>query len=192
VHSAKANRSTGKKLRKVLTSTSAVVLFIAAMAIVPSLLQQPAHAHFLGTIKTVDGNYQVAFQQNPQLVNPGANATLHFSVLKDSAPAGSMYAAMQVQEKETGKIVEQMPYKWYEVGDITTPYTFKDSGDYSVTLLMRMDDGNAQHKAEPLSVGFDVAVKDRPVISPLELLAGALPFTAALVGGIIAVFKKVK
>lgn len=186
---------TTRKLQQVVTNTLTVAFFIAMMAAVSSLLlQQPghiAHAHLLGTVKKVD-NYQVAFQPTPLLTKAGENTTLHFSILKDNANIFNVYAAMQIKEKDSGKIVEQMPYRLYEISDITIPYTFQNNTDYSVTILMRMDDGDAQHMAKPLAADFDIAAKERAIISPVELLAGAVPFTAALVGGIILTFKKVK
>jgi hypothetical protein len=185
---------TRRRLQKIVTSTSALALFMTMMAAVPTLLEQPNHAaeaHFLGTTKEVD-NYKVAFEPTPLLTKAGENTTLHFSVLKDNANVGNVYAAMQIKEKQTGKIVEQLPYKLYEISDISIPYTFQNNTDYSVTLLMRTYDGNAQHMARPLEADFEVVAKERPIISPMELLAGAVPFTAAMVGGVFLIFKKVK
>jgi hypothetical protein len=182
-----------KKLRNIV-GNAAFALVVLVLVAVPLLLQQPGHlaqAHLLGTIKQVD-NYQVSFQQIPQFTSAGKNTTLHLSVLQDNAIVNNVNMALQITEKDSGKVVEQMPYKLQEVSDITVPYTFQNNTNYVVNLLMRMDDGKPEHMAKPLTADFDVSVKPTSVIQPTELLAGALPFAAGLIGGVVLVFKKVR
>jgi hypothetical protein len=48
---------------------------------------------------------------------------LHFSILdKNNSNLVGVYAALIMKEKEPGTIVEQMPYRFYESSDISTPY----------------------------------------------------------------------
>jgi hypothetical protein len=182
------------KISQRVVANTAFALAILVLVAVPLLLQQQGHlaeAHLLGIVKQVD-NYQVSFQQIPQFPSAGKNTTLHFSVLQDNAAISNVNAAVQIMEKDSGKIVEQMPYKLHEISDITIPYTFQNNTDYAVNLLMRMDDGNPEHMAKPLVADFDVSVIPTSVISPTELLMGAVPFTAGLIGAVVLVFKKVK
>jgi hypothetical protein len=37
-------------------------------------------------------------------------------------------------EKNSGRIMEQIPYRIYEFSDITLPYTFQNATDYTITL----------------------------------------------------------
>jgi hypothetical protein len=181
-----------KKLRNIV-GNAAFALGILVLVAVP-LLQQPGHlaqAHLLGNIKVVD-NYQVSFQQIPQFTSAGENTTLHLSVVKDSAVVGNANMALKITEKESGKVVEQVPYKLHEISDITVPYTFQNNTDYVVSLMMRVDDGKPEHMAKPLTTDFDVSVKPTSVIQPTELLAGAVPYAAGLVGAVVLVFKKVR
>src|SRR5215212_5159836 len=101
------------------------VLLIAALPVltVPIVnLSHYAYAHSTvdsgAVLKTIDNKYQIAFQLYPKFANAGQNATLHFSILDkmDSNLVG-VYAAMVMKEKETGRIAEQMPYRFYETID---------------------------------------------------------------------------
>lgn len=182
-----------KKLQNAV-SNATFALIVLALAAVPLLLQQPGHvaqAHLLGMVKQVD-NYQVSFQQIPQFASAGQKTTLHFGILRDNVQVNNVNVAMQIKEKDSGKVVEQMPYKLQEISDITVPYTFRNNTNYVVNLLMRMDDGNPEHMAKPLSTDFDVSVKPTSVISAGDLLAVAAPFTVGLIGGVFMVFKKVR
>ncbi len=87
--------------------------------------------------------------------------------------------------------VEQIPYRFYESSDISIPYTFDDNSDYVATLLTRIMD-DSKYLATPLQVDFDIPVGQATIMSPNELLLMVVPFTSALVGGIIFLFKKKK
>lgn len=181
-----------KKIRNIVANATFALAILVLVAV--PLLQQPghlAHAHLLGIVKQVD-NYQVSFQQTPQFASAGQKTEMHFGVLQNNVPVGNVNVAVEIKEKESGKVVEQMPYKLHELSDITIPYTFPENADYVVNLLIRMDDGNKDHMVKPLTTDFDVSVKPTSVIQPAELLTVALPFTAGLIGGVVAVFKKVK
>ncbi len=182
-----------KKMQNVIRN-STFALAILVLVAMPLLLQQPGHmaqAHLLGIVKQVD-NYQVSFQQIPQFASAGQNTSLHFGILNNNAQIGNVNVAMEIKEKDSGKVVDQVPYKLHEISDITLPYTFKNNTNYVVNLLMRMNDGNPEHMAKPLSADFDVSVKQTSVISAGELLAVAAPFTVGLIGGVFMVFKKVR
>ena len=89
--------------------------------------------------KNID-NYQIVFQPLPIVPAANENSTLNFSILdKDNANVNNVYAALAIREKNTGKVVEQVPYKFYEFSDITFPYKFRNNTDYIVTFEARIN-----------------------------------------------------
>ena len=178
------------------SQTAVRVLFIALSVFsVPILsLLQYAYAHSTvdsgAMLKTIDNKYKIAFQLYPKFASAGQNATLHFSILdeKGSNFVG-VYTALVMKEKEPGTIVEQMPYRLYESSDISIPYKFHDNSDYVATLLTRIM-GDSKYLATPLQADFDIPIEQTITVSPNELLLMVIPFTSALVGGFVFVFKK--
>jgi hypothetical protein len=67
-----------------------------------------------------------------------------------------IFAALTIKEKNLGKIVHQVPYKLYEFGDITFPYTFQNNTDYQLLLQIRIS-GDSKYENSPLVVGFDIS-----------------------------------
>jgi hypothetical protein len=141
-------------------------------------------------VKEVD-NYQVAFQLYPKFASAGQNATLHFSLMeKDGSNVNGIFAAMVMKEKD-GTIVKQVPYRYYEFGDISIPYTFSHNEDYAVTLMTRIS-GDSEYMSSPLAVDFDISVRPTTTMSTDELLLMVIPFMSALIGGFVFLFKKWK
>jgi len=58
-----------------------------------------------------------------------------------------------------------------------------------ITLLTRTSD-DSKYLITPLQVDFDVSVGQTTIMSINELLLMVVPFTAALVGGIVFLLKK--
>lgn len=136
------------------------------------------------TVKNVD-KYQITFQQYPKIAGTGENATLHFSIIdRDSSSVQGVYAAMLMKEKNSGKVVEQVPYRFYEVGDISIPYKFNGSEDYVATLVARTN----EEPSKPIQADFDISVGHTMFSS--ELLFMVVPFTAALAGGIVFLLRR--
>ena len=152
-----------------------------------------AHSAIDGSavVKIIDNNYQIAFQRYPKFVSAGQDAALHFSILdkSNSNLVGGVYAALVMKEKESGKIVEQIPYRFYESSDISIPYKFHDNSDYVATLLTRISD-DSRYLTTPLQADFDVSAQQTTTISTNDLLLMVVPFTAALVGSFVFLFKK--
>jgi hypothetical protein len=175
--------------------TVRVLLITLSVLSVPVVsLSHYAYAHSTvdsgAIVKTIDNKYQIAFQLYPKFTSAGQNSTLHFSILDENGSnLVGIYAALIMKEKQPGTIVEQMPYRFYESSDIFIPYKFHDNSDYVATLLTRIM-GDLKYLATPLQVDFDIPVGQTITISPNELLLMVVPFTSALVGGIIFVFKK--
>jgi hypothetical protein len=142
-----------------------------------------AYGHFFGATKNID-NYQVIFAPSPSTAIAGDNSTsLNFSVLENNTNIYNIHAALQVTEKQSGEIFDQMPYKQYEFSDITIPYMFNDTGDYVVTLQTRII-GDEKYQASPLVASFDISVSNQLVIPLDELMLFYVTPAAAVVAGI--------
>ncbi|WP_148699322.1 hypothetical protein [Candidatus Nitrososphaera evergladensis] len=183
-----------KKMLEIAARTT-IASIIVFMAAAPSIFLQPhnrAYAHVLGITREVDNKYLVSFQLIPQFPSAGNRTDLHFSIKENNSGLSNVNLALQIVDKKSGAIVHQMPYKTYEISDVSIPYTFQNNSQYTAKLLMRLDDGNAEHMKKPLEADFDVNVRHTSVISAQELLVVTVPFTAGLVGGIFFLFKKVR
>ena len=172
-----------------------VLLIALSLLSVPIVsLSHYAYAHSTvdsaAIVKTIDNKYQIAFQLYPKFASAGQNSTLHFSIIDENGSnLVGVYAALVMKEKEPGTIVEQMPYRFYESSDISIPYKFHDNSDYVATLLTRIM-SDSKYLATPLQVDFDIPVGQTITMSTNELLLMLVPFTSALVGGLVFVLKK--
>lgn len=66
------------------------------------------------------------------------STTLNFGVLQNTTNIYNIYWTVVMTEKNSGRIVEQIPYRIYEFSDITLPYTFQNATDYTITLQTRI------------------------------------------------------
>jgi hypothetical protein len=176
------------------------VLLIFALSVFSSIsivsLSHYAYAHStVGSgeiVKTIGNNYQVSFLLYPKFASAGQNATMHFDILNNNnSNLVGVHAALVMKEKETGTIVEQIPYKFYESSNISIPYEFDDNSDYVATLLTRIE-GDTKYLASPLQADFDVPVGQAIIMSPNELLPQLVLVASAIIGGIVFALKKVK
>lgn len=58
-------------------------------------------------------------------------------------------------DKNTQKIVHQVPYKFYLFADMSYPYVFKNEGKYSLSLLTKIS-GDEKYENNPLIVTFEL------------------------------------
>ena len=150
-----------------------------------------AYAHFFGITKNVR-NYKIVFQTFPFVPFSGENSTLNFSILdKDNSNINNVYAAFIIKEKETAKIISQIPYKFYEFSDITIPYRFQNNTNYITTLEAKIP-GDPKYEAKPLVVDFDFAVGSSPISFDKEVLYYVTPSVIAITAGIVIYFKSKK
>jgi hypothetical protein len=139
-----------------------------------------AYGHFFGDTKNVD-RFQVVFAPYPSTPAPGDNSTrLNFSVLENNTNIYNIHAAVVIAEKQSGDIIDQIPYKLYEFSDITIPYTFNDNGDYVVTLQTRII-GDQKYQATPLVASFDISVGNQIPFDELMLFY-VTPAAVAIAG----------
>jgi hypothetical protein len=175
---------------KEMVAMFATIFALSFTTIMSTTNSNSASAHFLGAVKNV-GDYQIVFQSSPRYVSAGQNTSLNFSILdKKNSNVNSMYAALVMKEKSSGRVVEQMPYKFHEFSDISIPYAFHNNTDYVITLLARLNNGDQKYLSSPLVADFDMSVQNTRTVSPTEILLTVAPITMALAGGVIFLFKK--
>ena len=151
-----------------------------------------AYAHFFGASKYVD-NYQIVFQSFPFVPFVHDNSTtLNFSILdNNNSNVNNVYAALVVKEKNTDRIVGQIPYKFYEFSDITFRYPFQNVGDYVVTFEAKIN-GDPKYQDNPLISSFDISVSNLNKILPFAqlMLYYVIPATVAIAGVAIYALSK--
>lgn len=146
--------------------------------------------HFFGATKNI-GNYQIVFAPYPALPIAGDNSTLlNFSILdKDNKNLNSINTSLIIKNKLNGTIIHEFPFKFYDFSDITFPYTFKEVGDYQLTLLVKIN-GDPAYSQTPLSVDFDIsAANPNQIIPTNELVIYYLLPGLAAVAAVVAYLK---
>jgi len=104
------------------------------------------------------GSYRVIFLPYPGTPLPDDNSTqLNFSFQQNGTDVIGVFVSLKIQDKQTNKTVEEIPYKFHEFGDVTFPYTFKDEGNYIVTLLSKIN-GDPTYGDKPLLADFELFV----------------------------------
>jgi hypothetical protein len=125
--------------------------------------------------KNID-KYQVVFLPFPSVPLSNDNSTkLNFSLLENNTDVYNVFVSLIIKDKNSGNVVEQIPYKFYEFGDITFPYIFQNVSDYIVTLQARIN-GDPKYEDNPLIANFDISA-----------MSGEIPFIAWMVA-LIPVF----
>jgi hypothetical protein len=87
--------------------------------------------------------------------------------------------------------VEQIPYRIYESSDITLPFTFQNTTDYTITLQTRIT-GDEKYQATPLVASFDIAVVDFSSLIAFNELVFFYVTPASLVITGIIIYQHVK
>jgi hypothetical protein len=155
-----------------------------------------AYAHiFSDTPNTITkniDNYLIVFLPYPNIPLVNDNSTrLNFSLTENKTDVYNVFVSLIIKERSSGNVVEQIPYKFYEFGDITFPYTFQKVGDYVVTVQTRIN-GDPKYEVNPLIANFDISVV-KPSEIPFNVWVISLtPIVAAIAGIAIYVdfFKK--
>jgi len=147
-----------------------------------------AYAHiFIDTPDTITkniGKYQIVFLPYPNIPLVNDNSTkLNFSLMENNTDVYNVFVSLIIKDKESGNIVEQIPYKFYEFGDITFPYAFQNTGDYIVTFHARIN-GDPNYKVNPLIVNFDISVMSSE-IPFIAWMVPLIPIIAAIAGIVI-------
>ena len=177
-------------------------IFIAAVilsdtnAIIDQEKNHLAYAHIFtdtqGTIvtKNID-NYQLAFRPFPNIPLVNDNSTkLSFSLMENKTDVYNVFVSLIIKDRNSN-VVEQIPYKFYEFGDISLPYTFQNVGDYIITFHARIN-GDPKYEVTPLTASFDISVVNPSEIPFIAWIISLTPIIAAIAGIVIYIdfFKK--
>jgi hypothetical protein len=148
--------------------------------------------HFFGATKNI-GEYQIVFAPYPALPLAGDNSTLlNFSILdKDNLNVNNIFASLIVKNKLNGSIIQEFPFKFYEFSDITFPYTFKEIGDYQVSLLVKIN-GDPTYSQTPISADFDISATNPNQVIPTNELITYYVVPALAVIAVIVVYLRHK
>jgi hypothetical protein len=153
-----------------------------------------AYAHiFTDTPNTITKNidsYQIVFLPYPNIPLANDNSTrLNFSLTENKTDVYNVFVSLIIKEKSSGNVIEQIPYKFYEFGDITFPHTFQKVGDYIVTLQARIN-GDSKYQVNPLIANFDISVVKSSEILFIGWIAVLIPILAAIPGIVVYMFFK--
>jgi hypothetical protein len=157
-----------------------------------------AYAHiFTDTPNTITkniGKYQIVFLPYPNIPLTNDNSTrLNFSLMENKTDVYNVFVSLIIKDRNSGNVVEQIPYKFYEFGDITLPYTFQNVGDYIITFHARIN-GDPKYEVNPLIANFDISVVKPGEIPFIAWMISLTPIIAAIAGIVIYIdfFKKRK
>ena len=177
-------------------------IFIAAVilsdtnAVIDQEKNHLAYAHIFtdtqGTIvtKNID-SYQLAFRPFPNIPLVNDNSTkLSFSLMENKTDVYNVFVSLIIKDRNSN-VVEQIPYKFYEFGDISLPYTFQNVGDYIITFHARIN-GDPKYEVTPLTASFDISVVNPSEIPFIAWIISLTPIIAAIAGIVIYIdfFKK--
>ena len=169
-----------------------LLMFLVLLICSINVSSQSTSGHFFGTTKNI-GNYQIVFAPYPPLPFAGDNSTLlNFSILdKENQNVDNIFASLVLKTKENGSIIQEIPFKFYEFSDITIPYTFKEIGDYQLTLLIKIN-GDPTSSQNPISADFDISAADPNQIIPTNELILYYLIPALVVISIVVIYLKRK
>lgn len=110
-------------------------------------------------VKNVD-EYKVKLLPYPKEPLPNDNSTkLNFNIQKDGLDVIGLFASIIIKDKKTDSILDQIPYKFYPVGDFLIDYIFSNSSDYEILLQTKIN-SDPKYETVPLITNFDITVKD--------------------------------
>ena len=144
--------------KKVLFFNFIFVLLVLQIILVST------HAHipddYPGVIvKNID-EYKVKLLPYPKEPIPNDNSTrLNFNIQKDNLDVFGLFASIIIKDKKSNSILDQIPYKFYPVGDFLVKYIFVNSSDYEVLLQTKINN-DPKYETVPLIANFDITVKD--------------------------------
>jgi hypothetical protein len=146
-------------LTKLVFLTGILFLFF-----ISTIDNKTVYAHiFSGTpnsiFKEKDG-YSVAFLPYPAIPKVGDNNTLlSFNVQKNGNDVTNTFISLIIKDKNSNRIVYQVPYKFHEFADTTYSYTFQNQSKYSLSLLTKIA-GDPKYENNPLIVNFDIEISN--------------------------------
>jgi hypothetical protein len=102
--------------------------------------------------------------------------------MENNTDVYNVFVSLIIKDRNSN-VVEQIPYKFHEFGDISLPYTFQNTGDYIVTFQARIN-GDPNYKVTPLTASFDISVMSSEI--PFNAwMVSLIPIIAAIAGIVI-------
>jgi ATP-dependent Zn protease len=155
-----------------------------------------AYAHiFTDTPNTITKNidkYQVVFLPYPNIPSVNDNSTkLNFSLMENNTDVYNVFVSLIIKDRNSGNVVEQIPYKFYEFGDITLPYIFQNVSDYIITFQAKIN-GDPKYEVNPLKANFDISVVNPSEMSFIVWTLSLIPILAVISGILIFIFFRKK
>jgi hypothetical protein len=156
-----------------------------------------AYAHiFSDTPNTITKNidkYQVVFLPFPNIPLVNDNSTkLNFSLMENNTDVYNVFVSLIIKDRNSGNVVEQIPYKFYEFGDVTLPYIFQNVSDYIITFQAKIN-GDPKYEVNPLKANFDISVVNPSETPFIAWILSLIPILAVIPGILIYIlFKKKK
>ena len=109
--------------------------------------------------KEKDG-YRIGLLPYPAIPKVNDNNTLlNFNVQKDGNDVTNTFISLIIKDKNSDRIVHQVPYKFYEFADSSYSYTFQNHSQYSLSLLTKIA-GDPKYENNPLIVSFDIEISN--------------------------------
>jgi hypothetical protein len=147
-----------------------------------------AYAHiFSDTPNAITKNfdkYQLVFLPYPNIPLVNDNSTrLNFSLMENKTDVYGLFISLIIKDRNSGNVVEQIPYKFYEFGDTTFPYTFRNASNYIITFHAKIN-GDPNYKVNPLIANFDISVNNPSHLLPFDklMIYYVTPATVAIIG----------
>jgi hypothetical protein len=155
-----------------------------------------AYAHiFTDTPNTITKNidkYQVVFLPYPNIPSVNDNSTkLNFSLMENNTDVYNVFVSLIIKDRNSGNVVEQIPYKFYGFGDITLPYIFQNVSDYIITFQAKIN-GDPKYEVSPLKANFDISVVNPSEMSFIVWTLSLIPILAVISGILIFIFFRKK
>jgi hypothetical protein len=166
-----------------------VILFDTTNLIIHQEKNLLAYAHIFTSTQDAAvtkniGKYQIVFLPFPNIPLVNDNSTkLNFSLMENKTDVYSVFVSFIIKDRNSGNVVEQIPYKFYEFGDIRLPYTFQNVSDYIITFQARIN-GDPNYKVNPLIANFDISVMSSE-IPFIAWMVPLIPIIAAIAGIVI-------
>jgi hypothetical protein len=111
--------------------------------------------------------------------------------LENNTDVYNVFVSLIIKDRNSGNVVEQIPYKFYEFGDISLPYTFQNVGDYTITFHARIN-GDPKYEVTPLMASFDISVVNPSEIPFIAWILSFIPILAVIPGILVYIFFKKK
>ncbi len=155
-----------------------------------------AYAHiFTDTPNTITKNidkYQVVFLPYPNIPSVNDNSTkLNFSLMENNTDVYNVFVSLIIKDRNSGNVVEQIPYKFYEFGDIALPYIFQNVSDYIITFQAKIN-GDPKYEVNPLKANFDISVVNPSEMSFIVWTLSLIPILAVISGILLFIFFRKK